>query len=406
MRWVWKAEHGGFKVEYGALILLVATIVVAVFAFGLPTRTQELYIAALCRVDPERQDCEQFGGGPDSGGGGSADGSGDGSQDDGGDGEGSGEGDGSEEEGSEEAGSEEEESGGEEDPSEDEDDGWDPALAEALYDAEQELDDAEQALEDVDDPWDELLDVVADIIGYNDAKACLTEGDLVACLWTVVGFSPWGKGAKLVKNIPKITKLWNRWRKAKKLRNTRKAKVAEAQRKYDDAFSACEELADAAVDGATGGRLHPVSATVVGGTLVLDPVAAEPVDGLPATGLAPIGPSTAPLPRSGPGTVAEAGFFVPAGKKKDKKPAACSYHPAPSSLSAFPKAKKVKPKTSVQGGGKKRARWKDDEGNIYEWDYQHGTVEKYNKRGKHQGEYDATTGEETKPADPQRKVEP
>ncbi|WP_206539647.1 colicin E3/pyocin S6 family cytotoxin [Nocardiopsis halophila] len=403
MRWVWKAEHGGFKVEYGALILLVATIVVAVFAFGLPTRTQELYVAALCRVDPERQDCEQFGGGPGTGGEDSADGSDgeNGGPQDGGDGEGSGDGDGS----ADGEGSEDEESGDEEGGSVDEEDGWDPALAEALYEAEQDLDDAEEELADVDDPWDELLDVVGDIIGYNDAKACLTEGDLVACLWTVVGFSPWGKGAKLVKNIPKITKLWNRWRKAKKLKNTRRAKVAEAQRKYDDAFSACEELADAAVDGAAGGRVHPVTATVVGGTLVLDPAAVQPADNPPAVGLAPLGPSPAPLPRSGSGSISETGTFLPAGKK-DKKPAACNFHPAPSSLSAFPKAKKVKPKTSVQGGGKKRARWKDDQGNIYEWDYQHGTVEKYNKRGKHQGEYDATTGEETKPADPQRKVEP
>ncbi|MDA2811048.1 colicin E3/pyocin S6 family cytotoxin [Nocardiopsis sp. RSe5-2] len=394
---MWRADHGGFKVEYGALILLVATIVVAVFAFGLPTRTQEFYIAALCRIDPERQDCEQFGGGPGSGGEGSADGSDDGSADDGSaDDEGSGD---------EEGSDGEEESGGDEEGSADEEDGWDPALAEALYDAEQELDDAEQELADVDDPWDELLDVVADIIGYNDAKACLTEGDLVACLWTVVGFSPWGKGAKLVKNIPKITKLWNRWRKAKKLKNTRKAKVAEAQRKYDDAYSACEELADAAVDGATSGRLHPVTATVVGGTLVLEPAAEQPADGTPATGLVPIDPSPAPLPRSGSAPVAEAGFFVPAGKK-DKKPSACSFHPAPSSLSAFPNAKKAKAKTSVQGGGKKRARWKDDKGNIYEWDYQHGTVEKYNKRGKHQGEYDATTGEQTKPPDSTRSVEP
>lgn len=33
-----------------------------------------------------------------------------------------------------------------------------------------------------------------------------------------------------------------------------------------------------------------------------------------------------------------------------------------------------------------RKRWKDDKGNIYEWDYQHGAVEKYNKNGTHLGE--------------------
>lgn len=53
-----------------------------------------------------------------------------------------------------------------------------------------------------------------------------------------------------------------------------------------------------------------------------------------------------------------------------------------------------------------RARWIDDEGNIYEWDSQHGRVEKYNKRGKHLGEFDPNTGEQTKPAKPGRTTEP
>ncbi|WP_424894287.1 colicin E3/pyocin S6 family cytotoxin [Streptomyces sp. SAI-124] len=43
---------------------------------------------------------------------------------------------------------------------------------------------------------------------------------------------------------------------------------------------------------------------------------------------------------------------------------------------------------------------------MYEWDSQHGTVEKYNKRGKHLGEFDANTGAQTKPANPTRKVTP
>ena len=45
-------------------------------------------------------------------------------------------------------------------------------------------------------------------------------------------------------------------------------------------------------------------------------------------------------------------------------------------------------------------------GNIYEWDSQHGTLEKYNKRGKHQGEFDPKTGEQTKPKNKKREVEP
>ena len=81
------------------------------------------------------------------------------------------------------------------------------------------------------------------------------------------------------------------------------------------------------------------------------------------------------------------------------------YHPAPNSLTAFPEAKSAPMKTAVRGGGKKRRRWKDLSGKIYEWDSQHGKVELYTKQGKHLGEYDPRTGEQTKPADPKRRVE-
>ncbi|WP_083539553.1 colicin E3/pyocin S6 family cytotoxin [Enterovibrio coralii] len=87
--------------------------------------------------------------------------------------------------------------------------------------------------------------------------------------------------------------------------------------------------------------------------------------------------------------------------------AGLNYVPTPKGsppLPAFPDAVKVKPKTSVQGGGKKRARWKD-KNRIYEWDSQHGKVEVYDKNGNHIGEFDHNTGEQTKPKDPKRKVE-
>ncbi|QAX83761.1 toxin [Pseudomonas sp. DTU12.3] len=81
------------------------------------------------------------------------------------------------------------------------------------------------------------------------------------------------------------------------------------------------------------------------------------------------------------------------------------YHPAPISLPAFPDVKPAPLKTSVRGGGKKRRRWKDASGKIYEWDSQHGKVEMYTKQGKHLGEYDPKTGKQTKPADSTRRVE-
>ncbi len=82
-----------------------------------------------------------------------------------------------------------------------------------------------------------------------------------------------------------------------------------------------------------------------------------------------------------------------------------AYRPAPRTLRAFPKAAKATPKTPIQGGGM-RKRWKDDDGTIYEWDYAHGTVEKYDARGHHQGEFDPNNGKQLKPASPVRRVEP
>ncbi|PSS59020.1 colicin E3/pyocin S6 family cytotoxin [Pseudomonas sp. BBP2017] len=79
-----------------------------------------------------------------------------------------------------------------------------------------------------------------------------------------------------------------------------------------------------------------------------------------------------------------------------------SYHPAPKGLTAFPDAVRDSPKSSVQGGGKKRSRWKDRKGKIYEWDSQHGAVEIYDKQGNHLGEFDPDTGEMTKPPKPGR----
>jgi hypothetical protein len=94
------------------------------------------------------------------------------------------------------------------------------------------------------------------------------------------------------------------------------------------------------------------------------------------------------------------GMVVPTGGRRGG-----GYHPPPRSLPAFPDAAPAARKTPVQGGGGLRKRWKDPDGLIYEWDSQHGTVEKYTKKGRHMGEFDAETGTQTKPADPARSVD-
>ncbi|HCT78042.1 MAG TPA: hypothetical protein DGT23_15905 [Micromonosporaceae bacterium] len=83
-----------------------------------------------------------------------------------------------------------------------------------------------------------------------------------------------------------------------------------------------------------------------------------------------------------------------------------SYKPAPSSIPGIPGLRRARPKTSVQGGGGLRKRWTDKDGNIYEWDSQHGALEKYDKRGKHQGEFNPETGGQNKGPDSTRSVDP
>ena len=80
--------------------------------------------------------------------------------------------------------------------------------------------------------------------------------------------------------------------------------------------------------------------------------------------------------------------------------------PPPRALPAFPDARKAKQKTPVTGGRGMRARWKGKDGAIYEWDYAHGTVEKYDSRGRHVGEFAPYSGKQLKPPSPSRRVEP
>jgi hypothetical protein len=78
--------------------------------------------------------------------------------------------------------------------------------------------------------------------------------------------------------------------------------------------------------------------------------------------------------------------------------------PSNSEVPEYKELTREKPKTSVQGGGIKRRQWRDKKGRIYEWDYQHGTLEMYDKQGRHLGEFDPMTGRQTKPPKPGRRI--
>ena len=66
----------------------------------------------------------------------------------------------------------------------------------------------------------------------------------------------------------------------------------------------------------------------------------------------------------------------------------------------------MRPKTATRIGRKLRKRWQEPEGRIFEWDYRHGRLEGYDRRGRHLGEFDPASGERLKPADPTRQVDP
>jgi RHS repeat-associated protein len=46
---------------------------------------------------------------------------------------------------------------------------------------------------------DEIVNLILDLVGFNDAKACITEGDIVACISTALQAVPWGKMFKAAK---------------------------------------------------------------------------------------------------------------------------------------------------------------------------------------------------------------
>jgi hypothetical protein len=75
------------------------------------------------------------------------------------------------------------------------------------------------------------------------------------------------------------------------------------------------------------------------------------------------------------------------------------------SLPGFPGSYRVRSKGGT-GGGKLRPRWKSTDGRILEWDYQHGTVEAYDRKGQHLGEFDPITGAPRKGPAAGRKVTP
>ncbi|WP_046470510.1 hypothetical protein [Allosalinactinospora lopnorensis] len=74
---MWRAEAGAGKIEYGALVIFVAAVVVTVVAYGLPGDVRALLERGVCLI-PGDQECEEVVAGSDDDSAGPGDGSEDG----------------------------------------------------------------------------------------------------------------------------------------------------------------------------------------------------------------------------------------------------------------------------------------------------------------------------------------
>ncbi|WP_245736474.1 polymorphic toxin-type HINT domain-containing protein [Micromonospora pattaloongensis] len=71
---------------------------------------------------------------------------------------------------------------------------------------------------------DEIINLILDLVGFNDAKKCVTEGDIVACISTALQAVPWGKLFKAAKVMIKAIGVGRRLIEAySKLKSARNA---------------------------------------------------------------------------------------------------------------------------------------------------------------------------------------
>ena len=125
------------------------------------------------------------------------------------------------------------------------------------------------------DPKKELLDLLADLIGLTDAIKCVTEGDILACAFTVLNFTPgkiFGLGFKLITKANKIRKAVSKF-----LAAAGKARKAEEEaRKAEKAAREAEKAAGAC----KGGKCDAPGVCCAPGTLVETDAGQVPIEEL------------------------------------------------------------------------------------------------------------------------------
>ncbi|MFI5548036.1 polymorphic toxin-type HINT domain-containing protein [Streptomyces sp. NPDC051815] len=91
-----------------------------------------------------------------------------------------------------------------------------------------------------------VIDLVMDLIGYNDARDCFTKGDVMACINTALNAVPWGKIAKAIKIGIQAFKIYKELNKAYSAVDAAEAKVSQAMSAFTKAKKAEDEASAAA----------------------------------------------------------------------------------------------------------------------------------------------------------------
>ena len=116
------------------------------------------------------------------------------------------------------------------------------------------------------DPKKELLDILADLLGINDAIKCFTEGDILACALTALNFTPgkiFGLGFKLITKANKSRKAVERF-----IAFTRRAKKVEDDARRAEEAAAAARRAEDAAKRCKGGKCDRPNACFAAGTAV------------------------------------------------------------------------------------------------------------------------------------------
>ncbi|WP_323181871.1 restriction endonuclease fold toxin [Streptomyces sp. NBC_01408] len=91
-----------------------------------------------------------------------------------------------------------------------------------------------------------VVDLIGDLIGYNDARDCFTKGDVMACINTALNAVPWGKLFKAIKVGIKAFQIYKELNKTYDAINAGERRAAQAMEAFTTAKKAEDEAAAAA----------------------------------------------------------------------------------------------------------------------------------------------------------------